>query len=84
MSDGPHGIRKQDGGGDHLGINASRATTCFPTASAAAASWDRDLLYQMGEAIALEAIQAGVNVDSLNRAMLESYDCDWTRVPNFK
>ena len=49
MCDGPHGLRKQKGEGDHLGINESIEAVCFPTASALAASFDRDLLYQLGE-----------------------------------
>jgi beta-glucosidase len=62
MCDGPHGLRKQDGSGDHLGLNASVATTCFPTASTAAASWDVALLREMGEAIAEEAVAEGVSI----------------------
>ena len=30
LSDGPHGIRKQAGAGDHLGLNESLKATCFP------------------------------------------------------
>ncbi|MDO5434741.1 MAG: glycoside hydrolase family 3 C-terminal domain-containing protein [Clostridia bacterium] len=51
VSDGPHGLRKQAEGGDHLGINDSIEAVCLPTASAAAASFDRDLCRQIGEAI---------------------------------
>ena len=51
VSDGPHGLRKQDEEGDHLGINDSIKAVCFPAASATAASFDRDLLRQIGEAI---------------------------------
>ena len=36
MCDGPHGLRKQEGEGDHLGINVSIETNCYPTASALA------------------------------------------------
>ena len=39
-SDGPHGIRKQAGAGDHLGLNPSLPATCFPTAATVANSWD--------------------------------------------
>lgn len=62
MSDGPHGLRTQKGESDHLGINKSEKATCFPTASASAASWNPELLYQMGEAIGEEALQYGVDV----------------------
>ncbi len=52
VSDGPHGLRKQDdGGGDHLGINESIKAVCMPAACATAASFDRALLGKMGEAI---------------------------------
>ena len=43
LSDGPHGIRKQAGAGDHLGLNASLNATCFPTAATIANSWNQDL-----------------------------------------
>jgi beta-glucosidase len=62
MCDGPHGLRKQTGSGDHLGLNASVATTCFPTACTVAAAWDTELLHEMGEAIAAEALQENVNI----------------------
>ena len=39
-SDGPHGLRKQMGAGDHLGLNESEPATCFPTAATVATSWD--------------------------------------------
>ena len=62
MSDGPHGIRRQAGAGDHLGLNASLPATCFPTAAAVANSWDEQLGEQIGEALADEAVEMGVNV----------------------
>ena len=43
MSDGPHGLRRQAGAGDHLGLNASLPATCFPTAAGVANSWDEEL-----------------------------------------
>ena len=43
LSDGPHGLRKQAGAGDHLGLNASVPATCFPTAATMANSWDTAL-----------------------------------------
>lgn len=43
LSDGPHGIRKQAGAGDHLGLNPSLPATCFPTAATIANSWDEEL-----------------------------------------
>ena len=54
MSDGPHGLRKQDEGGDHLGINDSIRAVCFPAACLTACSFDPDLLEEMGETIGEE------------------------------
>lgn len=51
VSDGPHGLRKQDEEVDHLGINDSIKAVCMPAACATAASFDRDLIGRMGEAI---------------------------------
>ncbi len=51
VSDGPHGLRKQDETADHLGINDSIKAVCFPTACATAASFDTDMIREMGEAI---------------------------------
>ena len=62
MSDGPHGVRRQLGDADHLGIAESEKATCFPTASALAATWDPDLARQMGEALGQEARCLGVDV----------------------
>ena len=62
MSDGPHGLRRQAGAGDHLGLNASLPATCFPTAAGVANSWDEALGEKIGEALAEEAVTMGVNV----------------------
>lgn len=51
VSDGPHGLRKQDQKGDHLGINDSIKAVCMPAACATAASFDRELLGKLGERI---------------------------------
>ena len=50
LSDGPHGLRKQAGESDHLGLNPSVPATCFPTASAVANSWDAALGEEIGAA----------------------------------
>ncbi|MBQ6174440.1 MAG: glycoside hydrolase family 3 C-terminal domain-containing protein [Clostridia bacterium] len=54
MCDGPHGLRKQEGEGDHLGINKSIETVCYPTAAALASSFDRDVMRQLGDALGQE------------------------------
>lgn len=51
VSDGPHGLRKQDDKADHLGVNESIKAVCMPAACATAASFDRALIGRMGEAI---------------------------------
>lgn len=61
-ADGPNGVRKQVGAGDHLGINPSVPATCFPTAAAMANSWDEELEEQVGEALGEEAMEEGVNI----------------------
>ena len=51
MSDGPHGLRKQDGDADHLGVNDSIVAVCWPAACATASSFDTELIGKMGENI---------------------------------
>lgn len=55
VADGPHGLRKQADRNDHVGLGSSVPATCFPTASALASSWDRDLVRAVGAAIGTEA-----------------------------
>lgn len=62
FSDGPHGLRRQEGAGDHLGLNASLPATCFPTAATTANSWDISLGEKIGEALGEEAVAQGVDV----------------------
>lgn len=62
VSDGPHGLRKQDESGDHLGINESIRAVCFPPAVLSACSFDRDLLKQLGDVVGKEAQATDVSV----------------------
>ena len=62
LSDGPHGLRKQAGESDHLGLNPSVPATCFPTASAVANSWDTALGVEIGAALGEEAAAQEVSV----------------------
>ena len=62
LTDGPHGLRKQAGKADHLGLGASIPATCFPTATALANSWDERLLQRVGRAIGNEAAANQVSV----------------------
>ena len=62
LSDGPHGIRKQAGEGDQLGLNPSLPATCYPTAAAVANSWDVELGEEIGAHLGAEAASQGVCV----------------------
>ncbi|RCS58855.1 glycosyl hydrolase [Microbacterium sp. JB110] len=62
MADGPHGIRRQVGSADHLGINGSELATCFPTSATVANTWDEELAAEIGAALGREASSQGVNV----------------------
>ncbi|MDF2484370.1 MAG: hypothetical protein K0R46_538 [Herbinix sp.] len=60
ITDGPHGLRKQAGDSDHLGLNDSIPTTSFPTASATACSFDPELLNRMGQALGEKCVSEEV------------------------
>lgn len=62
VCDGPHGLRKQEQNGDHLGVNDSIQAVCFPTACATASSFDPQLLQTLGETLGAQcrAQQVGV------------------------
>ncbi|NLV34265.1 MAG: glycosyl hydrolase, partial [Clostridiaceae bacterium] len=62
MTDGPHGLRKQKDESDHLGINESYPATCFPPAATSACSFDRELMSEMGQALAKECLEQEVSV----------------------
>jgi len=62
VTDGPHGLRKQDGKSDHLGLLNSVPATCFPSAAGMACSWDRELIHQVGVALGEECQAENVGV----------------------
>src|SRR4051794_36094280 len=62
LSDGPHGLRRQPEGGDHVGIGGSLPATCFPTAAALGSSFDPGLVRRVGEALGEEAVAQRVDV----------------------
>lgn len=62
VSDGPHGLRKQDDKGDHLGMNDSIKAVCFPPAALSACSFDRKLVKEMGKTIGKEAQANDVSI----------------------
>jgi len=62
VTDGPHGLRKQADENDPIGLLGSIPATCFPSASALASTWDRDLVYQVGEALGEECLEEKIGV----------------------
>ena len=62
VSDGPHGLRKQEMVVDHLGISESIKAVCFPAGCAMAASFDRDLIRTVGEALGDECQAENISV----------------------
>ena len=62
LADGPHGVRKQEGAGDQLGLNGSIPATCYPTAATIANSWDPALGEEIGRHLGVEAASQGVCV----------------------
>lgn len=62
VTDGPHGLRKQSGNSDHAGVLESVPATCFPTASALAATWSTSLIEEVGGALAKECLAQQVSV----------------------
>ena len=55
MTDGPHGMRKEDDTDKSVGMKRSIPATCFPPAVTCASTWNVDLLGEMGAHIAEEA-----------------------------
>ncbi|MFI7117513.1 glycoside hydrolase family 3 C-terminal domain-containing protein [Amycolatopsis sp. NPDC049868] len=62
LSDGPHGLRRQDSEADNLGVHDSVSATCFPPSVAVGSSWDTEVAARIGAAIGREARAAGVSV----------------------
>lgn len=62
LTDGPHGLRKQGGKADHLGLNKSIPATCFPPAATLANSWDIELIHEVGSYLGKEAASEQVSV----------------------
>ncbi|AFU13598.1 Thermostable beta-glucosidase B [Bacillus thuringiensis MC28] len=62
VTDGPHGLRKQAEGADHLGIYNSISSTCFPSAVGLASTWNKDLIHEVGVALGEECQAEHVGV----------------------
>ncbi|MEW9052879.1 MAG: glycoside hydrolase family 3 C-terminal domain-containing protein [Neobacillus sp.] len=62
VTDGPHGLRKQQEGGDHLGLSDSVPATCFPAAASLASTWNKELVQKVGVALGEECQAENVGV----------------------
>ena len=62
LSDGPSGVRRQAGAGDHLGLNPSLPATCVPSAATVASGWDVSLAEEIGKTLGEEAMCENVQV----------------------
>ncbi|MCB1690448.1 MAG: glycoside hydrolase family 3 C-terminal domain-containing protein [Halioglobus sp.] len=62
VTDGPHGLRKQQGDSDHIGLNNSVPAICFPPAVGLASTWNRDLLHEIGVALGEACVSEKVSV----------------------
>lgn len=61
MSDGPHGVRRVKEK-DHLGQSVNERATAFPVSAALGATWNKDLLFEVGQALGLECQSIGVDL----------------------
>ena len=62
VTDGPHGLRKQGGDNDHIGLSESVPAVCFPSGAGLASSWNRSLLCEVGTALGQACLQERVSV----------------------
>ena len=62
VTDGPHGLRKQSKGADHLGLYDSVPSTCYPSAAGLASTWNRRLIEEVGISLGKEAQAENVAV----------------------
>lgn len=62
VSDGPHGLRKQSDKADHLGVNESITAVCYPTAVGTAASFNRQMLNNLGKTLGKECQAENVSI----------------------
>lgn len=62
LADGPNGLRKQKAAADHLGLNESVKSTCFPTSATLANSWNPLLIETAATLLGVEAVAEKVSV----------------------
>ncbi|MBK8027157.1 MAG: glycoside hydrolase family 3 C-terminal domain-containing protein [Chloroflexi bacterium] len=60
VADGPHGVRRSVDAASL--ISSSHPATCYPVAAALAATWDKDLLYELGQALGEECLALDVDI----------------------
>ena len=62
VCDGPHGLRKKDYSKTGDSLSNSVPAISYPTAATTAASWDPELLYEMGVALGKKCLKEEVGV----------------------
>lgn len=65
MSDGPHGLRKmlpREGEKINNGEGGTIKAVCFPAACATSASFDRNMMYEMGQTLGNECLAEDVQI----------------------
>lgn len=62
VCDGPHGLRKKDYSKKGDSLSNSVPAISYPTAATTAASWDPELLYEMGVALGKKCLKEEVGV----------------------
>jgi len=62
LADGPNGLRKQKAAADHLGLNESVKSTCFPTSATLANSWNPSMVEHIATYLGAEAVAEKVSV----------------------
>ena len=62
ITDGPHGLRKKKENSKETGLGQTEPSTCFPAASTTGTSWNKELLFKMGETMGKECNHYDVHV----------------------
>lgn len=60
ISDGPSGLRQQLHEADYFGIHESEPSICYPAPVTCASTFDRSLLYQLGESLGSDCLDQDV------------------------
>ena len=62
MSDGPHGLRKENEDDNNVGMKSSFPATAFPPAVSLAATWNEDLAKEVGDALGKQCLDQKVDI----------------------